>query len=241
MRVFDALKIPEKASVTRRAVLTGGVALSVAALPAAAGAGGGGDNYDELVFKLDLRDEWVEQHEAAITRFEAIDRAPDQPAKRARIELASFFEREHVERHFPFHRLHVFTVDDDRPSFHDFFEGQIEAALRRAACRPDCADRPLVLAQDYAKVTSAMHQQLQRRQYWEEESGYLAAEAELLRVLDELCDLEQQIYDLPVRSFRDMRVKLDIVESERWLFDEDKMRSLLRSIGHFAGREGGAA
>jgi hypothetical protein len=151
-----------------------------------------------------------------------------------RVGLWEFFGKEHAERYYRHWTGHVFTIDPDRVSFHDFFAEQIEMAVARGKLKPEWADWPTVKARDYAKVTSELHRQIQARQRWEQETDYVAAEAEVDRILEEMCALESRIYSLPVRSLRDLRLKLDIVLNERWLLDDDNMRMTFASIGDFA-------
>lgn len=238
---IHTLNSPENASMTRRALLTGGAAVAVAGLPAVAAAAlDDDDNFDELMMMLDLHDELDRQHHQAIGAYERIDRMPGQPQDWYGIGLLEFFGQEHTERYYRGHSLTFLTANPERVSFHDFFKEQIELAQSRAKLGPECADWPAVKAQDYAKVTAEIGRQMEARMRWEAESGLAAAHRELMGALDAVCDLEHRICETPVRSLRDLRLKIDLVKRERWMIDESHLREIVLSMAGLTGN-GGAA
>jgi hypothetical protein len=229
----------QKATVSRRSFLAAGAA-STLVFGGAAVAEAADDNYDRLMMQLDLRDELVDRHEAAIHAFDEIDGPENGPQKVPSIDVRSFFGGEHVDRYYRSYGHYQLGIIDARLiDLHDFFEEQIELALNRAKIRPYEAEWPAVKAQDYAKAIAALHRQLQTREDWKIRTGFRAADAEVNRLLDEVCEIEEQIYTMPVRSFRDLRVKLGLVTSDKWDLDDRHLLLILASIGDFA--EAGAA
>ena len=223
------------ASLTRRSLLAGSAAATIAISAPAAAAMEPGDNHDELMMLIDLRDEIVAQHIEAIRVFDRIDMRADRPPSRPAIDLWSILGSEHVRYYYSTSSNPVFFGEAGIAEMHRYFKQQLELAANRAKCRPDeWGEWPVVKAADYRKALLAMRRRLEARRRWEVESGYLAAEAEVDRLRDELCDLERRIFSLPCRSFRDLKVKLDIVEDDRWNLDDDDLRLLLGSIRDFA-------
>lgn len=239
MHELHIFEPPQKASLSRRSFLAAGVASAlVVGAAAVAEAAYADDNYNELMFKLDLRDELVEQHVDAITAFEAIDGRDDRPNKVPHVQVYALFGQKHTTRYYPHCGHYVLRIDDQGINLHSFFEEQIEWAVSRATLKPEWADWPVVKARDYHRATSAILKQLNAREDWEVKTGHRAAEDEVERICDELCEVERQIYALPVKSFRELRLKLALLDDPKWFLDDDHMRLLLLSIVDFAASDG---
>lgn len=76
------------------------------------------------------------------------------------------------------------------------------------------------------------------------DADYEAAEARVRAALEAAYEVETRIIELPARSLRDLRVKLDLVENQgpkkgAWYFDGDQLQALLLSLrGVFGGGHG---
>jgi hypothetical protein len=180
----------------------------------------------------------VSQHVAAIRILDAIEKRPDRPPARPLVDLANLLCDEHVRKYHTGLSRPVLGIDDGPGNLHDYFESQIEMAINRAKCKPEWACWPEIKALDYDRCRTSLLKQINARHDWEAATGYAGAEEEIDRPLEALRVLEESIFIMRVLSFRDLRIKLELVADDTWTLDDDHLRLILTSIGDFANRDG---
>lgn len=230
MQMFATSKSRENADLSRRRFLPGAAAVPTAVVaPVALEAAEDDDNCHLMICMREERAQTVVQRVEVIQRCLRIFSQANRPPQFPNPEVFTFGKK-HADRYFRACRDVRLFFFPGRPTFHAFFEEQVNFAVNRARFRANCYLWPAVEAHDYSRAASALIDQLQSRENWEVESEYRATGEEVTRPLHALLEIENNILTLAAIPFRHLRPKLDLHSIDNSRMGEDELRSILSSV-----------